>query len=88
MYELAVKSEGKGHTHYPVPSNVSRPASNRTRENVRNLHAFIFACLKGRVASEIDGASGCFSGSVINASGFTHIASERRHDASKEKASG
>jgi len=44
-YELTVKNEGKGHTHYPAPSNVFR--LRRAIELVRTLHVFIFTCFKG-----------------------------------------
>jgi hypothetical protein len=60
--------------------------SNQARENIRTLYAFIFAWFKGRDASEIDGVSGYYSGSIINASSFTRIASENCHDARKERA--
>jgi len=44
-----------------------------------------FHASKAAGASETDEVPGHYSGSV-NASDFTHIASERGHDASKEKA--
>lgn len=51
------------------------------------MHAFIFACfeVRGPGVSKIDGVPGICSGSAINASGFTHIASERFCDARKER---
>ena len=72
-YELALKSEGKWHTHYPVPSNVSRRAIELEKTSGVCMPLYLNA--SRAEASEID---------RINASGFTQIASERCHDVRKE----
>jgi hypothetical protein len=69
-YELAVKSEGKGHTHHPVPSNVYRARREIELEKRQEL-AFFYIYMLQRLWRIY------YSGSAINASGFTHIASER-----------
>jgi hypothetical protein len=78
-----------GHTHYPAPSNVSWLRRAIELEKTSEICMLLYLrASKAMRASEIDGVSGYYSGSDINASGFTRIASETRrcHDASKERA--